>query len=88
MKLFVGKISKTSINPVTKTLEIVKENGEKISIKDLQVKKKKVKDTFIGVFPPVCLSKQQFLDFARLLGFEGNSYDYDYKKNNDKYILT
>jgi hypothetical protein len=35
MKLFVGKIPKTSINPVTKTLEIVKENGEKVSIKDL-----------------------------------------------------
>lgn len=88
MKLFVGKISKTIINPVTKTLEIVKENGEKISIKDLQVKKKKVRDTFIGVFPPVYLSKQQFLDFARLLDFEGNSYDYEYKKDNDKYIIT
>ena len=88
MKLFVGKISKTSINPVTKTLEIVKENGEKISIKDLQVKKKKVRDTFIGVFPPIYLSKQQFLDFTRLLDFEGNSYDYEYKKDNDKYILT
>lgn len=88
MKLFLGKISKTSINPVTKTLEIVKETGEKISIKDLQVKKKKVKDTFIGVFPPIYLSKQQFLDFIHLLDFEGNSYYYEHKKDNDKYVLT
>lgn len=88
MKLFVGKIPKTVINPVTKTLEIVKEDGEKISIKDLQIKKKKVKGVFIGVFPPIYLSKQQFLDFTHLLDFEGNSYDYEYKKDNDKYILT
>lgn len=88
MKLFVGKIPKTSINPITKTLEIIKENGEKVSIKDLQVKKEKFKGIYIGVFPPIYLSKQQFLDFTRLLDFEGNSYDYDYKKDNDKYILT
>lgn len=88
MKLFVGKISKTSINPVTKTLEIVKENGEKLSIKDLQVKKKKFKGVYVGAFPPIILHKQEFLDFTSILSKEGNTYDYEYQKDNDKYIIT
>ena len=88
MKLFVGKILKTDINPVTKTLEIVKEDNNKISIQDLQVKKRKVKDNFIGVFPPIIFSKQQFLDFIYMLNLEGNSYDYQYEKQDNKYIIT
>lgn len=88
MRLFVGKISKVNIDPITKQLEIVKENGQKLSAKDLQVKKKKVRDTFIGVFPPITLSKQQFLDFTNILVIEGNSYDYNYESSGDKYIIT
>lgn len=88
MKLFVGKISKVNIDPITKQIEIVKENGQKLSAKDLQVKKKKVRDTFIGVFPPIILSKQQFLDFTNILILESNSYDYNYESSGDKYIIT
>lgn len=88
MKLFVGKMQKTSINPVTKKLEFINENGEKFSINDLKVKKKKFTGTCIGELPPIYLSKQQFLDFISILDFEGNSYDYEYTKDNNKYILT
>lgn len=89
MRLSIGNINNVVIDPVTKKVEAIDQDGKITPIKKYKTIKKAVNQkVFIGVFPEIELSKRQFLNLLSYLNNENNSYAYNYESLGDKYIIT